>query len=458
MLRRALAAVVVALALAPAASAQVAVYHLDGSGDDSSGNGLNALPQGSPEGIADGRFGTAFRFGDSNDAFAVAANPLLQPASVTLVAWVRSATVPGTVQSIVSQGGQFQCAHASYSLYTGGGADLPGVRFYIWNGSVAVVTDPAPGTMWDGAWHQVVGTYDGAFTRLYLDRAEVSAKPVSGPIAYGLTSNDFQIGNAPPSGCFENTSFRGDIDEVSVYDRALSPAEISALPGGPTPPPPPSPPPPPPPPPPPDSDGDGIPDAQDPFPAARAPVAGQRVTSLAASGTLQVKLPGQSAFVALEGAASLPVGAIVDARKGAVSITAATDARGATDTARLAAGIFQIRQRRATAAASAAADIVLRTPAGSARACAPGRKRPKGGVVRTLAVTTSKGLFNTIPAKGSIKGANAAYTVADTCAGTRTKVTKGRVSVKLGKRTKRVRAGQSYVIRAKLFGARRSRA
>ena len=65
----AVAAVLAALVLAPAAAAQtpnlVARYHLDGAGSDSSGNGLDAAPGGSPEGVADGRFGSAFRFGDS---------------------------------------------------------------------------------------------------------------------------------------------------------------------------------------------------------------------------------------------------------------------------------------------------------------------------------------------------------------------------------------------------------
>jgi len=474
MFLRTLVAVAAALALAPAASAQVAQYHLDGSGSDSSGNGLHAVPAGSPEGVADGRFGSAFRFGDAADAFSVSANPLLQPALVSLVAWVRSPTVPGKVQSVVSQGGQFQCSHASYSFYTGGNADQPGIRFYIWNGVTAGVAGPAPGTMWDGAWHQIVGTYDGAFTRLYLDRTEVGAAAIAGLISYGLTTNGFAIGNAPPSGCLENTSFPGDIDEVSVYDRPLTLAEIEALPGGPPPPPPPTPtptptrtptpaPPPSPPPPPPaigDADADGIPDDQDTLPSGNLPpVAGQRVRSVADSGALQVKLPGQSAFVALKGAAALPVGTIVDARQGALTITAATNAAGTnTGNAKLAAGIFQIRQRRVQGAAAAATDIVLRTPAGAARACAPKAKRkPKKGVVRTLAVTTTKGLFNAIPARGSIKGVNASYTVSDTCSGTLTKVSKGRVSVTVGKRTRTVSAGERYLIKARLFGARRSR-
>jgi hypothetical protein len=114
MVRRTAAALAFAvLVLASTAAAQtpnlVARYHLDGAGTDSSGNGLDAVPAGSPEGIADGRFGTAFRFGDARDAFSAPSNPLLQPARVTLAAWVRASAVPSQVKSIVSQGAQPLC-------------------------------------------------------------------------------------------------------------------------------------------------------------------------------------------------------------------------------------------------------------------------------------------------------------------------------------------------------------
>ena len=351
MFRRTLAAVAATLVLAPAANAQVAQYHLDGSGSDSTGHGLDAVPQGSPEGLADGRFGSAFRFGDSGDAFNVSANPLLQPALVTLVAWVRSPAVPGVVQSVVSQGGQFQCAHASYSLYTGGSADQPGIRFYVWNGTAAAVAGPAPGTMWDEGWHQVVGTYDGASTRLYLDRIEVGSAAITGPIVYGLTTNDSHRQRAAVGlqsrtrasratstrcRCMTARSARPRSRRSQAARRRRPPPRPSRrLP-------------PPPPPPVGDSDGDGIPDDQDTLPPGNLPpIAGQRVKSVADSGVLQVKLPGQSAFVALKGAATLPVGTIVDARLGALTVTAAANATGTnTGTAKLAAGIFQIRQRR----------------------------------------------------------------------------------------------------------------
>jgi hypothetical protein len=252
---------------------------------------------------------------------------------------------------------------------------------------------------------------------------------------------------------------------VLVFDRALSALQVAALPVVPTPVPTPTPvatlvavptptrapvvaa----------DSDGDGIPDSEDTLPAGNLPpIAGKRVQSVAVSGELLVKLPDASGFVSLRGSASLPIGSIVDAREGELTIASATNAKGATASARLRAGIFKIRQAAAKGTKTVSTDFVLATPAGLSRACAPGRKRPPKGVVRMLSVTTTKGLISTVAAKGQIKGANASWTVSDRCDGTLTRVTKGRVSVRSRKRTKTLRAGQRYLIKARLFAARRN--
>ena len=90
--------------------------------------------------------------------------------------------------------------------------------------------------MWNGAWHHVAGTYDGASVRLYVDGAQVgTGTPASGPIAYGLaSSNRLAIGNyagnlPDPPECSENTAFGADIDEVRVFNRALSQQEIGSV-------------------------------------------------------------------------------------------------------------------------------------------------------------------------------------------------------------------------------------
>jgi hypothetical protein len=247
--------VLACLALAVAAPANppglVGRYYLDElsgtSTPDSSGNGLNAVRVGAPAAIPDGRLGGAFRFGGSTDGFAGDFAPL-RPATVTVAAWVRAGGTPGAYRYIVSQGAA-GCSHASYALYTG---DVPGLRFFVWNGSAVVQSPPAPGSVWDGAWHLVTGTYDGVAARLYVDARQVGAgTTATGPIVYGLANDSFAIGNYAgslriPQQCPGDFNFGGDIDEVQVFDRALSAVEIASLMANPSAggdPPPPAPPP-----------------------------------------------------------------------------------------------------------------------------------------------------------------------------------------------------------------------
>ncbi len=210
-------------------------WHLDtlagGKTPDTSGHNLDGTVTGSPAAVPDGRFGHAVRFPAKADVIDAGNFAPLQPRNVTLMAWVRSPSVPSTVETIVAQGAAGQCSHASYALYTGGSLDTSGVRFYIWNGTNAFVTPPAPNTIWDGQWHAIAGTYDGSNVRLYVDGKQVGTAAASGPIGYGLdVSNDFMIGNyAGASTCLEQTQFAGDLDEVRVYDRGLTPNEVAAL-------------------------------------------------------------------------------------------------------------------------------------------------------------------------------------------------------------------------------------
>lgn len=71
-------------------------------------------------------------------------------------------------------------------------------------------------------------TYDGQFVRLYVDGAEVgSGTPGSGPIVYNLpTYNDLYLGSYEfQQGC--TGGFRGDIDEVAIWSRALTASEVA---------------------------------------------------------------------------------------------------------------------------------------------------------------------------------------------------------------------------------------
>jgi hypothetical protein len=73
-----------------------------------------------------------------------------------------------------------------------------------------------------GSWMLVTGTWNGTTASLYINGSLSTSTAFSG-LTYG-TSN-LGIGADPGGG----NSFSGLIDEVRIYNRALSAAEVAAL-------------------------------------------------------------------------------------------------------------------------------------------------------------------------------------------------------------------------------------
>ena len=75
-------------------------------------------------------------------------------------------------------------------------------------------------------WHYVVGTFDGSLIRLYVDGVEDPASPV--PYTGAIYTDDYPVwigANSEQSG----RNFVGMIDEVMIYNRALSQTEVLGL-------------------------------------------------------------------------------------------------------------------------------------------------------------------------------------------------------------------------------------
>ncbi|MGH2968596.1 MAG: thrombospondin type 3 repeat-containing protein, partial [Solirubrobacteraceae bacterium] len=238
-----------------------------------------------------------------------------------------------------------------------------------------------------------------------------------------------------------------------------------------------------------DGDRDGIGDACELLPSGNTPlVAGQFAKVQLVSGEVFVKLPRgaaasaftasprapfqDSGFLPLKGVAAVPMGSTLDTRRGEVALTAAVNGRPASDprqlrrVARFRAGIFAIRQARLLKGSLRAKRIPPRaeltsapgaeTPCARSAASGP----PRGIRVRSLA-TTAKGVFRTVggaatatPAKGT-----ATFITTDRCDGTVTEVGRGRVAViaKSSGRRRVVPAGRAFIVRARLFAAKKGR-
>lgn len=255
------------------------------------------------------------------------------------------------------------------------------------------------------------------------------------------------------------------------------------------------------PPPVPDRDSDGVPDPSDNCPEVAntdqadvdsdqvgnacdafergdvPPKPGETSVVQVVSGEVFVKLPTrrtlgftglhapfqESGFQPLKGAASIPIGAEVDTRKGTVKVESAansfasSDRRAKQQTAEISAAIFRIRQQRAKAkSASISTDMSMLSPPGAEARCvgAPA----KGTVVRRMSMV-AKGYYRMLGAASTATARSATFNTTDRCDGTLTEVGRGSVTiaVKGQKKPVRVRAGQAYLVKAKLFAVRKGK-
>ena len=91
---------------------------------------------------------------------------------------------------------------------------------------------PLPST---GVWHHSVATYDGATMSIYIDGVLVAQQPSTGYIdgtndSNGPGNDNFLLNiGAKPDSLNSVDFFTGSIDDVAIYNRALSSNEVSEL-------------------------------------------------------------------------------------------------------------------------------------------------------------------------------------------------------------------------------------
>ena len=189
----------------------------EGSGirtEDASGND-NPGSLGGGVAWVDGPFGKALVFDGVDDYVScpVGGMPAASGAQ-TIAAWFHQAAVPSTVQQLVCL-----CNEDAKSGVHVGFRDS---KLAVWKfgGSVLVsAAAPAP-----GAWHHVAYTFDGTTHRLYVDGA-VAATSTAAPSS--SLPNRLEFGRWEGIGIKEY--FKGMMDEVRIYARAMSDPEIRDL-------------------------------------------------------------------------------------------------------------------------------------------------------------------------------------------------------------------------------------
>jgi hypothetical protein len=182
---------------------------------DSSGTGNGGILSNAAWTTA-GVFGSALSFNGSNAWVSIAdAASLDLTTAMTLEAWVRPSAITSDWRTIVLKE---RPSGFAYALYATDGASRPPAGYVSINGSdVAAV---APGTLALNTWTHVAMTYDGATLRLYVNGQLASSRATTGSAA--VSASPLRIGGNAVWGEW----FSGVIDEVRIYNRALSQGEI----------------------------------------------------------------------------------------------------------------------------------------------------------------------------------------------------------------------------------------
>jgi formylglycine-generating enzyme required for sulfatase activity len=197
----------------------VAHYPFDGSANDASGNSNHGTVSGAQ--LSTDRFGgttKAYTFDGISENISVPEVPGFEGDSISVSVWINAASLSpgGRVRSnIIEKGGNaFQWV---LQLERSGK-----IRAAVITSSGEKLLDSTAEIFTD-AWHQAVFTWNKADLKIYIDGVLDSSVPAAGDMVQGPLP--VIIGGSN----YFNTYLQGKLDDVYIYNRELSAAEVSSL-------------------------------------------------------------------------------------------------------------------------------------------------------------------------------------------------------------------------------------
>lgn len=172
--------------------------------------------------FATGEVGRSFLFDGLNGCVSIPDSPSLRPTSVTVEAWVKISSTDGTQLVFAKPLGTGSLD--SYGLALQNGVPLAAVCDI--NGFGTFLSDTSALTL--GQWHHLAYTYDGStgFQALYTDGAMVASGTAGRSMNFD--SHPLLLGGDIESN-IPGYYLKGQIDEATLYNRALSFDEIASI-------------------------------------------------------------------------------------------------------------------------------------------------------------------------------------------------------------------------------------
>jgi glucose/arabinose dehydrogenase/PKD repeat protein len=187
--------------------------------NEGSGTGLTDLSGHGNSGVihdatwTSGRFGSALMFdGDSSFVSVDDSTWLELSNAMTLEAWAYANPSQGGWMDLIYKGND--------AYFLQGSSDQGGMPAV--GGTFASSPLFGQSALPQRAWSHMASTYDGSTLKLYVNGVEVASRAQSGPLRF--SAQPLYIGGDTEYG----DHWAGKVDEVRIYNRALTPAEIQA--------------------------------------------------------------------------------------------------------------------------------------------------------------------------------------------------------------------------------------
>ena len=199
------------------------VFDKSGSGND--GQLISMSTTTTP---VQGKLGQGLGFDGTNDYINAGTGANITGA-ITVSAWFKKMINSGGSKTLVARGTILGTPSAEqYALFFPS-YDITIPRFSVSNGTTRIVSVAPASSVPNGVWNHIVGTYNGAdTTRLYVNGTQVDTDTTA---SFGLL-NSTPNPNALGIGAIQNGAagwFNGPLDDVRIYNRALSATEVKQL-------------------------------------------------------------------------------------------------------------------------------------------------------------------------------------------------------------------------------------
>ncbi len=215
-------ATAVLLLLGTAHADLVAHWNLDdGAGDvatDSTGNGHDGQFSGSPEWV-EGLYGGSLNFAGNPDRVIVPYSPDLNPETFTVVAWANVELGSSDWRSPITS--RNDGPQKGYILYAGQNGN-----WQFWIGTGSGWSNAAGPVVEMGEWTHVAGAYETGQQTLYINGVEAGS--ASGTISLN-EDIVLTIGAGASNVAAGNYFFVGVLDDVALFDSALTEQEIQGV-------------------------------------------------------------------------------------------------------------------------------------------------------------------------------------------------------------------------------------